>query len=412
MKNMFSGSFAGRTVLVTGHTGFKGAWLCCWLKLLGAKVIGYSLQPPTEPSLFEVTGLEKDICHIIGDVRDQSSLQKAFASTKPEIVFHLAAQPLVRLSYEEPVETFSTNVMGTINVLEAVKSCASVRAVVVITSDKCYENNEWPYAYRENDPMGGFDPYSASKGCTELVVASWRRSFFKDSKTANIASARAGNVIGGGDWALDRIVPDAVRSLSNRQAVPIRNPYAVRPWQHVLEPLSGYLWLAAKLLNDENEIFSDAWNFGPFSSGAVPVKELVEQIVNCWGSGEIEDLSSGQKNAVHEANFLRLDCSKASGLLDWRPVFDIEKTIEFTTSWYKQFYESKNFDAGSFTEEQIFSYARMAEKSGAVWACAESVSSGECHFTQSCALDDELVKCDSLIEKIVNSKEEDIWNEL
>lgn len=371
LKNSFSGVFSGKTVLVTGHTGFKGAWLALWLKLLGAKVVGYSLQPPTQPSLFEALKLENEICHVTGDIRDLGALKEVFVNYRPEIVLHLAAQSLVRLSYDQPVETFSTNILGTVNILEAVRLSSSVRACVCVTSDKCYENREWPYAYRENDPVGGHDPYSASKGCSELVAASYRRSFFAPEKLAQhrvaIASARAGNVIGGGDWALDRIFPDAVRALSSNKPVPVRNPWAIRPWQHVLEPLSGYLWLAANMCGSKAE-FADSWNFGPLSSGAVNVKTIVENIISVWGSGSIEDLSSGQANAPHEANFLKLDCSKAMGLLAWQPTFSVDEAVKFSTEWYKQFYCSDKFDARSFTESQIVSYTERAARIANSWA--------------------------------------------
>lgn len=371
MKSLFSGIFSGKTVLITGHTGFKGAWLSLWLKLLGAKVVGYSLQPPTQPSLFSELGLCDSICHVIGDIRDLENLQKVFAQNRPEIVFHMAAQPLVRLSYEQPIETYSTNIMGTVNLLEAVRQTSSVRACVCVTSDKCYENKEWPYAYRENDQMGGHDPYSASKGCAELVTASFRRSFFPPEKflrhQVSLATARAGNVIGGGDWALDRIFPDAVRALSSHEAVPVRNPFAIRPWQHVLEPLSGYLWLAAKL-SEAGPDYADAWNFGPLATGAVNVKSIVEKIVDVWGSGSINDLSAGQKNAPHEANFLKLDCSKAMGQLGWQPVFSVDDAVEFSTSWYKHFYCSEKFSARQYSESQIESYSERARQLGVSWA--------------------------------------------
>lgn len=357
--------------MVTGHTGFKGAWLTLWLKMLGARVVGYSLPAPTQPALFNELRLGDEIDSLIGDIRDVNTLQQAFARYNPEIVFHLAAQPLVRLSYEQPVETFSTNVIGTVNLLEAVRHSASVRACICVTSDKCYENREWPYAYRENDQMGGHDPYSASKGCAELVTASWRRSFFAAEKFLQhrvaLASARAGNVIGGGDWALDRIVPDAVRALSLNEPIPVRNPGAIRPWQHVLEPLSGYLWLAARM-RETGPVFADSWNFGPLATGAVNVGQIVEKIISVWGSGSVNDLSSGQKQALHEANFLKLDCSKAVGQLGWQPVFSVDEAVEFSASWYKRFYEDEKFAARSFTEAQINSYVQAAKKAGVCWA--------------------------------------------
>jgi len=369
--NSFAGIYSGKTVLVTGHTGFKGAWLSLWLKLLGARVIGYSLQPPTQPALFEELRLSNELKHVFGDIRDLNGLKDVLASSQPEIVFHLAAQPLVRLSYEQPVDTFSTNIMGTVNLLEAVRSVSSVRACVLVTSDKCYENKEWPYAYRENDSMGGYDPYSASKGCSELVAASMRSSYFPpssyDKHRVAIATARAGNVIGGGDWALDRIFPDAIRALSQKIAVPVRNPFSIRPWQHVLEPLSGYLWLAARMFESGSD-FAEAWNFGPLTSSAVNVKSIVEKIISVWGGGDINDLSSGQTSAPHEANFLRLDCSKATGKLGWQPVFSVDEAIEYAAKWYRGYYCSDRFNARDFSESQIFSYTERAASLSVSWA--------------------------------------------
>jgi CDP-glucose 4,6-dehydratase len=370
LQNRLVAFYAGKTVLVTGHTGFKGAWLSLWLKMLGARVVGYSLNPPTQPSLFDETGLAEDVFHNVGDIRDLDSIQAVFQRYQPEVVFHLAAQPLVRLSYEQPVETFSTNVMGTVNLLEALKSAVSVKCCVCITSDKCYENREWPYAYRENDAMGGYDPYSASKGAAELVIASYGRSFFSDGNEKALpalASARAGNVIGGGDWALDRIFPDAVKALASKQAVPVRNPLAIRPWQHVLEPLSGYLWLALKLVEDRQR-FGGAWNFGPLANGAVNVREMVEKIISVWGEGNINDLSSGQKKEPHEANFLRLDCSKAIGMLRWLPVLSVEEAVRFSAEWYKNFYKTNGNNVREFSESQILSYSDMAAKLDVEWA--------------------------------------------
>jgi len=367
----FNGIFSGKTVFVTGHTGFKGSWLALWLKLLGAHVVGYSLHPPTKPSLFEELRLSDDIEHVVGDIRDLEFMKSTMSKYQPEMVFHLAAQPLVRLSYEQPIETFSTNIMGTVNLLESVRTTSSVRACLCITSDKCYENREWPYAYRENDSMGGYDPYSASKGCAELVAASMRNSYFSpgsyDKHQVAVATARAGNVIGGGDWALDRILPDAIRALSKGAAVPVRNPSAIRPWQHVLEPLSGYLWLAAKMLETGSN-YSEAWNFGPLSTGAVTVRSIVDMIISGWGEGRVNDLSTGQKNAPHEANFLKLDCSKAMGVLGWQPVLSVAEAVDFSTEWYKQYYCSKTFDARRFSESQINSYTEIAARNQARWA--------------------------------------------
>jgi CDP-glucose 4,6-dehydratase len=278
---------------------------------------------------------------------------------------------LVRKSYDYPVDTFSTNVMGTVNVLEALRGCKSVSACLCITSDKCYENMESPYAYRENDPLGGGDPYSASKGCAEIVVASYRRSFFGkegDSKhLIGVSTARAGNVIGGGDWAADRIFPDSVKSLSKGNDVPIRNLKAIRPWQHVLEPLAGYLWLTAKMAQSPAN-FSDAWNFGPYSTSCVSVETLVEKIIKAWGWGGMINLSKGQTGGRHEANFLRLDCSKAFGLIDWHPSLTLDDSVKFATEWYKNFYHKKNFDARAFTEKQIRHYVEISHRAGLPWA--------------------------------------------
>ena len=280
---MFEEFYSGKRVLVTGHTGFKGSWLTLWLTIMGAKVLGYALEPNTDPSLFNVLNLQKDIDHVIGDIRDFEKLREVITEFKPEIVFHLAAQPLVRLSYREPRLTYETNVMGTVNLLEAIRQTKSVRAVVNVTSDKCYENKEWVWGYREIDPMGGYDPYSSSKGCSELITAAYRNSYFKNTEAA-VASARAGNVIGGGDWAEDRLIPDIVRSLSQGKQIIIRNPKATRPWQHVLEPLSGYL-LLGKLLYEKGQEFAEAWNFGPSDSSVMTVEEIVKKSIEIWGSG-------------------------------------------------------------------------------------------------------------------------------
>jgi CDP-glucose 4,6-dehydratase len=335
--SLFGGAYAGRRVLVTGHTGFKGSWLCEWLLSLGAEVSGYALEPPTDPSLFAELDLARRIAHHrIGDVRDLAALRGFFAETRPEIVFHLAAQPLVRLSYEQPVETFETNVMGTVDVLEAVRGCDSVRVAVNVTSDKCYENRETGQAYCEVDAMGGWDPYSSSKGCAEIVTTAYRRSFFGDGSNVRIASARAGNVIGGGDWAADRIVPDCIRALAAGEPIVVRNPGAVRPWQHVLEPLSGYLTLAARVLEAPRR-YADAFNFGPSSGDQVDVEELVGLFLSAWGSGSMtRPLDEGA--APHEAGLLRLSCEKAAHVLGWRPVLDGREAIRWTAEWYRQWH--------------------------------------------------------------------------
>ena len=330
---LFGGVYAGRRVFVTGHTGFKGSWLTYWLLALGAEVTGYALAPPTQPSLFDALGLADRIDHHVADVRDLGTLHQAVAAAQPEIVFHLAAQPLVRLSYDDPIGTLATNVMGTANLLDAVRRAPSVRAIVNVTSDKCYENREWEYAYRENDPMGGFDPYSASKGCSELVTAAYRRSFFADADSPAIATARAGNVIGGGDWATDRIVPDCIRALTAGVPIVVRNPEAVRPWQHVLEPTSAYLWLGSRLFT-HGGTFADAWNFGPLPAGNLTVCQVVDEVIGAWGGGTWETPGAGIA-APHEARFLKLDCSKAADLLGWRPLWTAQHAARSAAAWYR-----------------------------------------------------------------------------
>lgn len=326
--------YKDKKVLVTGDTGFKGSWLCWWLHRLGAKVYGIALPPNTSPNLFQAAGLENVIDHQDIDIRDLPSLKKRIQEINPDFLFHLAAQPIVRESYRDPVYTFSTNVMGTAHVIEALRSNENPCAAVMITSDKCYENVEWIYSYREIDSMGGYDPYSASKGCSELVISSYRRSFFQDDKsTVHIASARAGNVIGPGDWADDRILPDIIQALQQNRPVGVRNPGAVRPWQHVLEPLSGYLWLGAKLRDDNGRDYAEAWNFGPAHDETRTVRELVEEAVRIWGKGRWEDLSDGRQH--HEANLLRLSIDKASQKLYWKPVWDFPATVSRTIEGYR-----------------------------------------------------------------------------
>jgi len=339
MYNNFQSAYKGKKILITGHNGFKGSWLSLWLKELGADVIGYSLEPPTEPNLFGALSLNKKIIHIIGDVRDEKNLFSIFKKYKPEFVFHLAAQPLVRLSYTEPKLTYETNIMGTINVLEVVRKTNSVKVCIVITTDKCYENKEWIYGYREIDPMGGYDPYSSSKACAELVVSAYRNSFFnpKDyGKMHNVAlsSARAGNVIGGGDWGEDRLIPDCVKTLSQNKIINIRNPQATRPWQYVLEPLNGYLLLGSKMYKDGAK-YSSAWNFGPNDENIITVDELVKLVIKNWGSGIYK---VDNYNYPHEADLLKLDISKARTFLGWNPIYNIYETIERTINWYKNFY--------------------------------------------------------------------------
>ena len=337
MKTLFGGIYNGKTVLVTGHTGFKGSWLSYWLHELGANVIGYSLNIPTNPSHIEL--LDMNIVSIEGDIRDQQKLNSVLESYRPDIVFHLAAQPLVRYSYINPVETYEVNVIGTLKVFEACRQSESVRAIVNITSDKAYENKEWVWGYREIDPMGGYDPYSASKGCAELVTTSYRRSYFNIEKYGKdhhvlLASCRAGNVIGGGDWGKDRLIPDIMMAASSGEKVSLRNPNAIRPWQHVLEPLSGYLHLGWKLLEGE-KAFAGGWNFGP-SDDAVRVQEVVESARFHWSKIEY---GIDREGHPHEAKMLKLDCSKAHTQLHWRDVWDLQTTIEKVTKWYEIYYE-------------------------------------------------------------------------
>lgn len=321
----------GKRVLLTGHTGFKGSWLSLWLQAMGSEIRGIALPPPTEPSLFECASVASGMDHQICDIRDYDRLQALFSEFAPEIVIHMAAQPLVRLSYQQPMETYATNVMGTVHVLEAARRTGTVKAIVNVTTDKCYENREWAWGYRENEPMGGFDPYSNSKGCAELVSSAYRQSFLKAEGIA-LATARAGNVIGGGDWALDRLVPDILRALEQDQPVLIRNPHAIRPWQHVLEPLSGYLLLAQQLYA-HGQAYAEGWNFGPRDEDAKPVQWIVEALCQAWGNGASWTLQPGTH--PHEANFLKLDISKARQHLDWTPRWTLETALSRIVAWHQ-----------------------------------------------------------------------------
>ncbi len=339
MIDLFGGFYCGKTVLVTGHTGFKGSWLSIWLHELGAKVIGVSLEPYSEKDNYVLSGIGQKIeADERADIRDGECLKELFVKFRPEIVFHLAAQPLVRLSYVEPVETWQTNVMGTINVMEAIRTTDSVRIGVMITTDKCYENREQMHAYTEDDPMGGYDPYSSSKGAAEIAISSWRRSFMNlmdyEKHHKMIASVRAGNVIGGGDWAKDRIIPDCIRSIEANTPIPIRNRKAVRPWQHVLEPLSGYLLLAQKMY-EEPQAYCEGWNFGPQMDSVVSVWEVAEKLISAYGEGTLLDQSD--PNAVHEANLLMLDITKANQRLGWYPRMNIDECVKLTADWYKKY---------------------------------------------------------------------------
>ena len=345
----------GRKVFLTGHTGFKGAWLSLWLTGMGAQVTGYALRPPTDPNLCEIAGVERVAESIRGDIRDLRMLQAAMLQAKPEIVFHLAAQPLVLESYRNPVETYSVNVMGTVNLLEAVRAAGCVRAVVNVTTDKCYENREWVWGYRENEPLGGYDPYSSSKACSELVTAAYRNSFLNSvnpiENGAAVATARAGNVIGGGDWAADRLVPDILRAfLTGRPAV-LRNPRSIRPWQHVLEPLKGYLLLAEKLVAQGNE-YAESWNFGPRDEDAKPVEWIARVLCDTWGEGASCQVQEAAQ--PHEANYLKLDCSKAAARLGWSPRWSLRQALEQVVAWTKAY--RAGADMRQFSLQQIREY--------------------------------------------------------
>ena len=333
-----------KKVFLTGHTGFKGSWLSIWLNMLGAKVYGYSLTPPTNPSLYEIADVNKFVINTFGDIRNLDNLKKSIIDADPDIVIHMAAQSLVRVSYESPVDTYSTNVMGVVNILEAVRSAENVRSVVVVTTDKCYENREWDWGYRENEAMGGYDPYSNSKGCAELVTASYRSSFFNPDEYNNrhqvgIASARAGNVIGGGDWARDRLIPDLLHSVIENKTLLIRSPNAIRPWQHVMEPLSGYLLLAQKLYS-EGDKYSEAWNFGPNEIDAKPVNWIVNYLAEHW-EGNFS-WQNDKKPHPHEANYLKLDISKAKNRLGWTPRTNLEIALQLILDWFQAYQNKEN----------------------------------------------------------------------
>jgi CDP-glucose 4,6-dehydratase len=350
---MDPGFWRGKRVFVTGHTGFKGSWLVLWLQGWGANVTGFSLAPPTDPSLFEAAGVARGMRDMRGDVRDASAVSRAMHDANPEIVIHMAAQSLVRRSYDDPAETFATNVLGTVHVLEAARGCGDLKAIVVVTSDKCYENRGWVRGYRESDSMGGFDPYSSSKGCAELVTAAYRSSFF--STGAALASARAGNVIGGGDWAADRLVPDAMRAFGRGDCVEIRNPGAIRPWQYVLEPLGGYLLLAEQLCTRGPEVAS-GWNFGPQEEDARAVGSVVGELARLWGEAAAWRLADGSH--PHEAQHLRLDCTKARTLLDWRPRIGLDEALAWTVDWYREWLGGADMHA--VTARQIERFHALA----------------------------------------------------
>lgn len=346
MIDIFNAFYRGKRVLVTGHTGFKGSWLSIWLHELGAEVIGIARDPFTERDNYVLSGIGQKIkADIRADIRDGERMKEIFRQYQPEIVFHLAAQPLVRLSYDIPVETYETNVMGTINILEAIRSTDSVKVGVMITTDKCYENKEQVWGYRENEPMGGYDPYSSSKGATEIAIASWRRSFFNpkdyEKHGKSIASVRAGNVIGGGDWALDRIIPDCFKALEAGKPIEIRSPKAIRPWQHVLEPLNGYMLLASRMWNEPTK-YCEGWNFGPRTESISTVWDVASMVIENYGSGKLKDLST--PNALHEAKLLMLDISKAKFRLGWEPRMDIKQCLALTVDWYKRYSDKDVYD--------------------------------------------------------------------
>ena len=359
MENMVidSAFWQGKTVLITGHTGFKGGWLSLWLQSLGANVVGYSLSPPTDPSLFELAHVGEGMASIEGDVRDLEHLQSVITQHRPEIIIHMAAQSLVRHSYANPVDTYATNVMGTVNLLEAIRQAGGVKAVINVTSDKCYENREWVWGYRENEPMGGYDPYSNSKGCAELATAAFRNSFFNAADFqrhgVGLASVRAGNVIGGGDWAADRLIPDIMQAIASGQPVVIRSPHAFRPWQHVLEPLSAYLRLAQKLY-EEGPVWAEGWNFGPNDEDAKPVQWLAEQLIKKWGDGASWKMDTNPQ--PHEAHYLRLDCSKAKMRLHWMPRWSLDTALDAIVEWQRAYL--RQADMRLLTLQQIKSYTQ------------------------------------------------------
>ncbi|MDP2420239.1 CDP-glucose 4,6-dehydratase [Sediminibacterium sp.] len=345
--NVHPDFWSGKKVFITGHTGFKGSWLSLWLQSIGAKVKGFALEPPTNPSLFNEAKVASGMISEIGNINELGLLKKSMADFNPDVLIHMAAQPLVRLSYQQPIETYMTNVIGTANVLEAARSCANLKAIVSVTTDKCYENKEWAWGYRENEPMGGHDPYSSSKGCAELVTAAYRSSFFNGTNTANLASARAGNVIGGGDWAEDRLIPDILKAFEKKEPVIVRNPLATRPWQHVLEPLSGYLVLAQHLYS-EGESFAEGWNFGPKDEDCKSVSWILDKMVSKWGHGASWELD--KNNNPHEAGYLKLDCSKAATKLHWHPSWNLEYTLDSIINWYQNWLSGKNMQENCLQE--------------------------------------------------------------
>jgi len=368
---LFDDVYRGKKVLVTGHTGFKGSWLSAWLSGLGAEVTGYSIDVPTEPSNFKVMNLSSKLRHIEGDVRNLEHLKKVFDDFTPDIVFHLAAQAITRRSYDIPQETFHSNLIGTVNILECLRKSPSVKAAVLITSDKCYQNVEWMWGYRENDRLGGDDPYSASKACAEVASQAYMRSFFSKKDAPRVATARAGNVIGGGDWAVNRIVPDCYKAFSGNGTLKIRSPKATRPWQHVLEPLSGYLWLGANLLRGADGVAGESFNFGPAGNADRSVENLIKKFTEVWGGGQwITDKAEG--TSKKEATLLKLNCDKAMNRLGWHSVLSFEETVRMTADWYKTYYEGGP-DMYEYAFEQIKEYTDSARRQGLIWATSHAL---------------------------------------
>ena len=371
LSHVFASIYQGKRVLVTGHTGFKGSWLCLWLLKLGAKVAGFSLYLPSEPCNFEVINLKEKITHYKGDIRRIEELKGVFENFRPQIIFHLAAQSIVRRSYDEPRLTFDTNLGGTVNVLECVRNYPFVQAAVIITSDKCYQNVEWEWGYRENDRLGGDDPYSASKACAELACRAYLKSYFNTNNSPKVATTRAGNVIGGGDWAQDRIIPDCVRAWGKGEKPIIRNPEATRPWQHVLEPLSGYLWLGANLIKKPENITGEAFNFGPDTKIIKPVGELINLFLKFWGEGSWEYAPA--EHEKKESTLLKLCCDKALHRLGWHSILSFEEAVRLTAQWYKNYYD-ENGDIYEFSCSQIDSYVRKAIEQNMPWAIEKGVN--------------------------------------
>lgn len=356
--------YKNRRVLITGHTGFKGSWLSSWLSLMGAHVAGLALPPVHDNDHFNLLKLSDKLDHHEADIRDLSLVQKIIEETRPEIIFHLAAQALVRRSFNEPKTTFDTNVGGAVNLLESIRHSSTVKTLVYVTSDKCYRNKEWVWGYRETDELGGKDPYSGSKACAELVLSSYRTSFFQSEHPIRAASVRAGNIIGGGDWSDDRIIPDCVRALKNREDIVIRNPRATRPWQHVLDPLRGYLLLAQRLHDDESLGFDDAWNFGPDRESNISVEELVKKFIGFWGEGGYQCRQTGDQGDPPEARLLHLNCDKAHANLQWSPVLNIDEAVRYTAEWYHQWAQGN--DPWNLTTSQIQSFIDASERKGVV----------------------------------------------